>query len=255
MKVLVTGGSGFVGRRLIEKLTMGPYHFMVDNVDPREGKSVLDFESDEQYNLVFYCAGKTDVPESLINARPYFDLNVWGAYRIFQMFSSSRLIYIGSCVADPCVSPYGLSKKLGEVVTGYFKNSVTARLLNLFGEEFRTHVVFEFAKRMLHDEDIYIVGDGTAKRDYVYIDDAIDFTIKLALSDVTGTVDVGYGVMRSISELFYFMAEFYGYKKTPIYGMQRKCDQDSYPARNSIGGIGWPEGLIKTLEYYREIGI
>jgi len=250
MKILITGSEGFVGKAIVKKLTQSNEHFIF-GLDLKLGRNIFFYTKEFDIDMVIHCAALTSVPESIKNPEIYFNVNVWGTYRIFDMYKGARLVNVASCISDPCVSPYGLSKKLGEIITDYFPNSINVKLFNLFGEGFKSHVIYEFAKRMLHNEDIQIVGDGTAKRDYVYIEDAVDMLIRLAFSEVTGLVDVGYGKLISINELFKFMADYLGYTKSPVYVGERQCDQYITKARNVVTGIGFEEGMKRTLDYYK----
>jgi UDP-glucose 4-epimerase len=253
MRILLTGSEGFVGSAVKEKLCkVGGVEII--NLDIKINNSDGDIRycfKHPDIDMVIHCAGLTQVPDSIKDPKSFFETNVWGTYRIFDMYKGARLVNVASCISDPCVSPYGLSKKLGEAVTDYFPNSVNVKLFNLFGEGFKSHVVYEFAKKMLLNQDVEIVGDGTAKRDYVYIGDAVDTLLNLAFSEVTGLVDVGYGKLVSINELFKFMADYLLYTKPPKYVGERPCDQYITRARNVVTGVGFERGMRRTLDYYK----
>lgn len=251
MRILLTGSEGFVGsvvkRKLLEK---GHEIECLDKKFP-DG-DILSCGKKDNIDMVIHCCALTNVPESIKDPKSYFEINAWATYRIFDMYRGARLVNVASCISDPCVSPYGLTKKMGEIITDYFPNSINVKLFNLFGEGFHSHVVWEFAKRMLLNYDIQIVGNGTAKRDYVYMEDAVDVLIRYAFSEVTGLVDVGYGKLLSINGLFKFMADYLKYDKQPIYVGERECDQYITRAKSAIDGVGFEEGMKRTLEHYRK---
>jgi UDP-glucose 4-epimerase len=250
MKVLVTGGKGFIGSALVKKLLEFEHSISVSVLDIADGGNMLTYiKKGMDYDIIFNCCALTDVKDSIDRPFDYFMVNAWAVYRLFDIFKDKRLVNISSCVADPMTSPYGLSKKLSEVITDYFPNSVSCRLYNVFGETCKNHIIYYWAQKMLNNEDVPIVGDGLAERDYIYIDDAINAVIKYGLGNSKGVVQIGYSKTTNALQLFKLMADYYGYKKEPVFAPVRAGDQRITVSNNNVGGIGFEEGLKRTLAH------
>jgi UDP-glucose 4-epimerase len=86
-------------------------------------------------------------------------------------------------------------------------------------------------------------GDGTAVRDYVYIDGVVDafmFAGQLPL-EVMGTYNIGTGEQTTVSELYPLVAEAVGVSSPPRYAAVRSGEvhaiaSDSKEAREELGG-------------------
>ncbi len=159
MKILVTGGAGFIGSNLVIKLASENHMVtVVDNLT--EGKkenlkSVLDhieFVNGDVRNqslmenivskvdVVFHLAANASVPNSVLNPRYDFETNVLGTFNLLKastdsnvkkfVLASSAAVYGDllepqadeNCPTDP-VSPYGASKLSAEVQALSFKRT------------------------------------------------------------------------------------------------------------------------------------
>jgi UDP-glucose 4-epimerase len=123
------------------------------------------------------------------------------------VFASSSSVY-GLCPELPMketsplfpISPYGVTKLAGEKLCYlYHKNFdlpiVLLRYFTVYGPRQRPDMAFhKFMKSILFNEEIVIFGDGNQTRDFTYIDDVIDATIKAATNGKNGEVyNIGGG--------------------------------------------------------------
>jgi UDP-glucose 4-epimerase len=173
MKVLVTGGAGFIGSHLVDRLVMeGHEAVVVDNLITGKRRNInraarfykTDIQSwrlervfrNERPNVVMHLAAQMDVRKSVED--PMFDaqVNILGTLNVLQqavkhgvrkvIFSSSGGAIYGEQETYPApethvlkpLSPYGLSKLCGEQYLSYFQRvsglqAVSLRYANVYG--------------------------------------------------------------------------------------------------------------------------
>ena len=108
-------------------------------------------------------------------------------------------------------------------------------------------------------EDIYIWGDGSARRDFLFIDDCIDAMIKLAEIQFKGPINVSSKSLTSIkelAELIKIKTSFKGsiiYDKTKLIGQkQRIMDTSKMDHLDWLPRINLEDGISKTIKWFRE---
>ena len=126
-----------------------------------------------------------------------------------------------------------------------------------------SHVVPGLIRRFCDSVDsgkntISIWGDGTAKRDFMYIDDCIDAMMTLTESGASGTYNVSTEVLTSISELANYLKIESGFEGEILYDINKPAGQlrrvlDS----KKIKKLGWKfnvnihEGLRKSVNWFK----
>ncbi|MEO0965619.1 MAG: NAD-dependent epimerase/dehydratase family protein [Planctomycetota bacterium] len=228
MKVLITGGCGFIGAGLVRRLVdAGHTVTVLDNLS-RGDRGLLDgvdhafVQADIRdldamtdamagHDAVAHLAAYGSVVESIDDPLTNFDINARGtlvALEAARAAHISRFVMAstgGAIVGDatPPVNelslrspkaPYGAGKMAGE---GYCRcyaksmgvHTVMLRFANVYGP-FSAHkkgAVTHFSRCIMTGDPIPIFGDGTATRDFVYVDD-LCAGIELGL---TSDVDAG----------------------------------------------------------------
>lgn len=208
-KILVCGGTGFIGQNLVESLEERRVRLLVHNHFPTELRSLGD--------RIEFTWGDTLRRESLVEALTgiSFVVNLMGAYsgnlytqnihssynlleacrgRDVQkiLFISSEAVY-GDCCEKPALeadlpkpsTEYALTKYLAECLYKLYAEvyglPVTVlRLANVYGLGQRAGVVFDFLSSFLQGQPIVIKNNGHQRRDFVYVSDAVQ-GIKKAL--------------------------------------------------------------------------
>jgi UDP-glucose 4-epimerase len=215
MKVLVTGGAGFIGSHIVDLLLAnGHQPAVLDNlasgsrenipegvpfykVDICNRAAVAAAFNDFGPDAVSHQAAQMSVSRSV--REPVFDAenNVMGLLHVFEsaaavgvkriVFASSGGVLYGD-VTTPAtedhpaapISPYGISKWVGEKYLEFFVNQhnlggVALRYGNVYGPRQNPHgeagVVAIFCEKMLAGLAPTINGDGKYVRDYVYVAD------------------------------------------------------------------------------------
>jgi UDP-glucose 4-epimerase len=218
-KVLVTGGLGFIGSHVVDYfLNKGDEITLIDNLSsnvlPPEffksnaradvhigdisDESILEkIFSKKNYDYIFHLAAMASVPRSVEDEDLNFRCNVIGTYNIMRkavkqrspvIFASTAAIYgeyDGKAVQEESptkpISPYGLSKLIGENLCFYYSRIHTSkvvvlRLFNVYGPRQRRYVMSDFLEKLGTAKDknhIVMLGTGNEIRDFINIYDVL----------------------------------------------------------------------------------
>jgi len=112
---------------------------------------------------------------------------------------------------------------------------------------------------MLKNENVSIFGNGDEYRDYIYVDDVVDFIFKILNSKENGTFNVSSGKITRTIEIFNYISNIIEYKKPPIFLDKREGDIFGIEIDNSKSrSIGWSPnhnlktGLKKTVSFLKD---
>lgn len=207
-RVLVTGGSGFLGQHLLRALLAAGHsvhnidlqpndEFPTTVADIRDAEKMLALIKD--VDAVFHLASLIQAGESVQKPRLYLDTNMIGSLNILEamrvnqvptfIFSSSAAIY-GEPQRTPIheddrtlpINPYGVTKLameglLNSYVASHGMTGVALRYFNLYGSGENhvpeTHAIPRFISQIKSGAEVTVWGDGGHQRDYVYITDIV----------------------------------------------------------------------------------
>ena len=182
----------------------------------------------DKANYVFHFAGIGDIVPSMEQPSDYLNVNVQGTVRVLECARAvgiQKFVYAASSSCYGLASvptseyhtakpeyPYALSKYLGEqtalhwqAVYGLPVNSV--RIFNAYGPRVRTTGAYGavfgvFLKQKLAGKPFTVVGDGSQKRDFIYVTDIARAFYAAASSDKSGEIwNAGAGNPQSINRL------------------------------------------------------
>ena len=238
MKILVTGGAGFVGTNLIKRLLKDGHSVIsIDNYN-------TGLESNHQFgckymnhdlrnlkefpnvDVVYHMAAIARIQPSFDNPKDYFTTNANGTLNLVDWCSKNDIpiIYAGSSSkhSGRFKNPYTFSKDVGEDIVELYQNhfglSVSvARFYNVYGphqltEGGYTTLIGRWINNIENDKDCVIYGDGTKRRDFTHIDDIIDALIRIPQKGAWGySFELGRGKNYSVNEV----ADMFNIK--PIY--------------------------------------
>ena len=162
------------------------------------------------------------------------------------------------------IAPYGASKLAAEhLVRNYSElygfRAVNFRYFTVFGPRMRPDLAINiFTKAALVNKPIRIFGSGDKTRDFTYIDNIVDGTIK-ALHRGRGTYNLGCGKRTTISELARKIIKFTHSKSKIIYSKNAPGDMehtlaDISKAKRELGykvKVDLAEGLRRYIEWVK----
>jgi UDP-glucose 4-epimerase len=231
-KVLVTGGAGFIGTNLINRLILNKLKIVsfdnystgfkeneVESVEYIKGdiESITQFDN-HQFDYCFHLAAQSRVQPSFKDPEESFRINVLGTLKVMEWAKKNKVkvLYAGSSSKhhDPSDSPYAMTKYLGEEICKLYKKTYDveveiSRFYNVYGpyeplDENFGNVIGIWRVKVENASPLPIVGDGEQRRDFTHVDDIVDGIIKIAQSDIKhdDAWEIGSGVNYSINELF-----------------------------------------------------
>ncbi len=291
MKILVTGGAGFVGTNLVKRLlTNGHEVVVLDDYSTGtksnhvKGATYYDddvkwinswFSFTEDIDLIYHLAGLSRIQPSFENPSETFDVNTLGTQRVLEFARKKgiKVIYAGSSSKhhDPYQSPYAACKYLGEELCKLYKKTYgmsieICRFYNVYGP----HEVIDgdwaavigiWRKQIRDNQPITIVGDGEQKRDFTHVHDIVDALLKLNAHDTKPTFDaweLGTGINYSINQVADMFEKYSGCKRKYIPNQQGNYKETLRESDEAIEFLDWEphdrlEEYIKSLYSSRQL--
>src|SRR5712692_3039887 len=238
-------------------------------------------------DYVLHLAARTSVPRSVKEPLETNRVNVDGTLNVLVaardaqvqrvVFAASSPAYgetptlpkVETMPAEP-ISPYGVSKLTGEVYMQVFGRvyglqNVSLRYFNVFGPRQDpgspySGVLSRFCSALLDGAQPVVYGDGEQSRDFTYIDNVVDATLRACQApQASGKVfNVGTGNRYTLNHTLKLLEKISGTPAKPKYDPPRNGDiRDSQAdislARKLLGynpGLGFEEGLRRTWEWY-----
>lgn len=202
-------------------------------------------------NYVIHEAAQPGVRESWgRNFQKYVRHNIIATQKIIEavskvrgikrfIFASSSSVYgnIGKCmigedIKPKPVSPYGITKLAGEALCQAYRENydlplVILRYFTVYGPRQRPDMAFhKFIKAMLKNETIKIYGDGSQARDFTYVDDVAEATIKaLECNEAIGEIiNIGSGSPIQLLDAIKIIANIIGTEPKIVFHKEQKGD-------------------------------
>jgi len=231
-RIIVTGGSGFVGSHLVKRLRNQGYQ--VFNYDLVEKHDILDethmskvfneFQPDEVYHL----GGSVHMSPAEDDPETDFKLNYLGTLNVLKMCvrHGCRMLFTGTGATYGLsgspqreedmprpVSNYGVSKRAAELLIQKYVechdiHATITRYSSVYGPGRNAGPVNLMLKNALEKGWIRVDGPGHHTRDLIDIRDALDGTVLVMEKGMAGQIyNVGSGVETAIVEVAWIIHE------------------------------------------------
>jgi GDP-L-fucose synthase len=270
MRILVTGGGGFLGSHLAERLESDGHDVFAARSVDYDLTTMEDTErmfGDAGAELVFHLAAEVGgIGANRANPGRYWYANVTMGANVLEqarLHSTPKLVIAGTVCSYPKFAavpfsegdlwdgypeetnaPYGVAKKA--VLVGaqgyraqYGLDAIFLLPTNLYGPRDNfdletSHVIPALIRKMVdaHDE-VVLWGDGSPTREFLYVDDCVEGLV-LAAERYDGAEPVNLGAAREISirDLAELIAEITGFEGTLTWDTEKPNGQP----RRSVDG-------------------
>ncbi|MBI3830043.1 MAG: GDP-mannose 4,6-dehydratase [Planctomycetes bacterium] len=238
-----------------------------------------------RFDAVIHLAAQAGVRPSIDDPLKYLKVNVTSLVTLLEALrahgpkrivaASSSSVYGNVTPAPfredaPCVqpqSPYGASKRAGEIFLGTFAKlhgfrAVVVRPFTVYGPRQRPDMaIAAFARKLILGEPITLFGDGSSARDYTFVADIVDGLMGALVCPVEfGLYNLGGDHPVSLSELVAALEKAVG-KQAVIKrekmqaGDVERTSADLTRSRKDLGyspKVSLEEGLRQTVAWVRE---
>jgi GDP-L-fucose synthase len=250
VKTLVTGGGGFLGSHLVERLEADGHDVVVSR---RADYDLTRWEDAERLfretrpERVFHVAGVVGgIGANRASPGRFWYANLMMGAHVLELSRAQgvdKLVIVGTVCAYPKFAqvpfreddlwsgypeetnaPYGVAKK--SILVGaqsyrqqYGLNSIFLLPANLYGPRDNfdletSHVIPDLVRKMLESpERVVLWGDGSPTREFLYVDDCVEgLALAAERYDGADPVNLGTGNEISIRELAHLIAELTGFE-------------------------------------------
>ncbi len=239
--ILVTGAAGFIGSSLVARLLDEGYKLRaVDNFSVGKARKIGKFRIEERdilespeelmkdVDVLIHLAAITGIPQCEENPRKANKNNLTALKQLLEKGESlKKVIFASSCAVygdmsgkiteetppEP-LSYYGILKRASELlITGWAREKertyVIFRQTNLYG---RSHspkgsLINAMCRKALKREPLTMHGEGHQYRDFLYLDDALNYYLEALKKDLEGIFHLGSGRSYPIKKVFEIIKE------------------------------------------------
>lgn len=278
MKVVVTGGAGFLGRGILRRvydrkeLDWDVTVYSRDEMKQQQcrerwpnAKYVLGDVTNyarmcnifPEHDLVIHAAAVKFIPEAEMNVMECIDVNVGGSNCVFEAAASSGVQQVVAISTDKACAPinvYGMTKSLMERMVGeYARYSngtkyTACRYGNVVGS---TGSVIPLFQKQARESGWITVTDPEMTRYWISVDQAIDLVLECIVSS-NGDILIPHPASMRMGELAHLIAEPYHalVKEIGLRPGEKKHEQLLHQQESvrAYFGIGSEPHILKPVD-------
>lgn len=266
--------------KLLQKHT----NFVFRKLDIEDMEGLDKLFQEYTFESIINLAARAGVPYSIVNPHVYMSTNAQGTLNLLEMMrkhkigkmvlASTSSLYAGQTMpftedlpVNTPISPYAASKKAAEVMAYSYHylfglDVSVVRYFTVFGPAGRPDMsIFRFIKWIDEGRPIELFGDGSQSRDFTFVDDIAEGTIKATKQVGYEFINLGGGKQPvSLNYIIERIEEYLGKKALIDYKPSQKTDiketwADITKAKNLLDWepqINVEEGLKQTVRWYLE---
>lgn len=255
-----------------------------------QAPELTDIVAGTHPDVIFHLAAQVDLRASVSD--PQFDArsNVLGTINLCEAARRNgvpRIVYAASggsrygtpqrlpvdesAPLDP-LSPYAVAKLAGELYLRayagmYGITTICLALANVYGPRQNPHgeagVIAIFGNALINGRQVTVYGDGSAARDYIYVDDVVDAFVRAGTACLTpvGTYNIGTGRQTTVADVHRRIAAVLGSDAMPEYAAARTGELqaialDTARAERELGwkaAVDVSTGIERTVDWLRSV--
>ena len=227
-KVLVTGGCGFIGGHLVDRLVSDGHDVNVLDIEIRnevlnpkakyfKGNVEKSFDLGRAMHgreYVFHTAAVARTQETIDHPLQTHATNATGTLKALMSASAhgvKKFIHSSSTILYAPHTPYYVQKACAENYVSIFPSlyklsTISLRYANVYGPRQREdgaypNVIASMAKSKKENGYVTIYGDGEQTRSFIHVKDVVEANILAMKSEVEGVFDIGTDTYTSIGEI------------------------------------------------------
>jgi len=215
MRIVITGGAGFIGSHLAEALARKGEAIVFDNFSSgrREFLDAMDIKivqgditnfeeikkACKEVDAVYHFAADPDVRKSYDEPLENFKIDVLGTLNVLEacrlnnvkqiIFASSSVVYGNAGIPTPenapitPISNYGAAKAASEYYVSTYSQlygikAIVLRYANIIGPKLTHGVIHDFYEKLeKNPKKLEILGDGNQEKSYLHVTDAVEATL------------------------------------------------------------------------------
>ncbi len=258
-------------------------HFQFYQVDIENFAALKSIFQEHHPEAVINLSARAGVRYSMENPFVYHSTNVGGNLNLLEMcrefrikkyvLASTSSLYAGQktpftevLAVNTPISPYAATKKAAEVMAStyhylYEIDVSIVRYFTVYGPAGRPDMSpFRFIKWILEGIPLTIYGDGSQERDFTYVDDIADGTVKALKPLGYEIINLGNNNPYKLTDMIYLIEKYAGKEAKYKYEGFHKADMkstwaDISKARELIDWqpqVSLEEGIRRTVEWTKE---